>query len=61
MNDMDENIIRSVIEEGVAQVDDSLIVTDFDSAYNKDTRKLNVFFTAKKSNDETFEVSNTWG
>lgn len=57
---MDENVIKSEIEQGVAQVDNSLSITEFVCDYDKETRKLKVHFTAKSEN-ETVEVSNIWG
>ena len=58
---MDENVIKSEIEQGIAQVDSSLTITEFICSYNRDARKLNVSFSAKSSNnDEVVEVSNSW-
>ncbi len=56
---MDENIIKSEIEQGIAQVDKSLNITEFVCNYNKATRELKVFFKAE-SQDTTVEVSNKW-
>lgn len=58
---MDENVIKSEIEQAIAQVDDSLTIDDFVMNYDKTTRKLIVSFTAKRANGETLEVSNIWG
>lgn len=55
---MDE--IRSEIEQGIAQVDSSLTITEFVCDCDKETRKLSVFFSAKNQNGETVEVSNSW-
>lgn len=58
---MDENVIKSEIEQGIAQVDSSLVITEFMCRYNKEARKLDVSFSAKSSNsDEIVEVSNSW-
>lgn len=57
---MDENVIKSEIEQGVAQVDKSLTVDDFVMNYNSKNRKLTVSFTAKSSSGKSLGVSNTW-
>lgn len=58
---MDENVIKSEIEQGIAQVDSSLTIDEFSCTFDKEKRKLKVYFTAKNSNDEKVEVSNVWG
>ena len=58
---MDENVIKSEIEQGIAQVDDTLTITEFACTVDKEQRKLNVFFTAKNPNGETVEINNNWG
>lgn len=58
---MDENAIKSEIEQGIAQVDDTLTITDFSCDFGKEKRKLNVFFTAKNANGDTVEINNAWG
>lgn len=57
---MDENVIKSEIEQGIAQVDPTLIISEFACDYDKQTRSLRVFFTAKTSDGETLEVQNSW-
>ena len=58
---MDENIVRSEIEQAIEQVDDTLTIDDFSCVFEKDERKLKVNFTAKNSKGDTVEVSNIWG
>lgn len=58
---MDENVIKSEIEQGVAQVDSSLTITDFSCNIDKEKRILNVFFTAKNANNETVKIQKNWG
>ena len=58
---MNESIIRSEIERGVAQVDDSLEITEFSVDLDKTTRKQKVFFTVRTQDGETMEVSDEWG
>ena len=58
---MDESAIRSEIEQGIAQVDESLTISDFACVFDKENRKLKVGFTAKKPTDETVEVNVAYG
>ena len=57
---MDENVIKSEIEQAVAQVDPSLTVDEFAIAYDSTHRTLTVRFTAKSASGEALEVTNTW-
>ena len=58
---MNENAIKSEIEKGIKQVDDTLTITDFACNIDKEKRQLNVFFTARNANGESVEIKNTWG
>lgn len=58
---MDENVIKSEIEQGIAQVDDALTITEFSCNFDKGKRKLDVFVSAKNPNDETVEINTSWG
>ena len=58
---MDENAIKSEIEQGVAQVDDTLTITEFSCIVDKEKRHRSVFFKAENPNGETVEISNSWG
>ena len=58
---MDETIIRSEIEQGIAQVDETLTISDFACIFDKENRKLKVGFTAKKPTNETVEVNVSYG
>lgn len=58
---MDENVIKSEIEQGIAQVDSSLTIDSFECKFDQKTRKLTVRFTAKSQNNETVEVRSTLG
>ena len=57
---IDENIIRSEIEQGIAQVDETLTIDEFECQFDSATRKQRVKFTAKNSNDESVEVNLLW-
>lgn len=61
VNDMDENVIKSEIEQAIAQVDASLTIDEFSCIYDKEKRNLKVIFTAKNSEGDTVEVTNRWG
>ena len=52
---------KSEIAEGIAQVDETLKIDKFSYSVDKETRESNISFTAKNSNDETLEISNSWG
>ena len=57
---MDENVIRAEIEQGLAQVDSTLTITDFLCQHDTKTRTITVHFTAKSESGETVEVSTKW-
>lgn len=57
---IDEEVIRSEIEQGVAQVDDTLTIDDFSCIYDNESRNLKVLFTAKTADNETISVSTDW-
>ena len=57
---MDENVVKNEIEQGIAQVDSSLTINEFVCDFDKETRKLSIFFTAKNAEDETVEVKQSW-
>lgn len=56
----DVNVIKSEIEDGVEQVDNTLTVDSFQCEYDKEKRNLKVKFTAKNSSGETVVIQNTW-
>ena len=57
---MDEDVIKSEIESGIAQVDSSLLLDDFSCTLDNETRVLNVYFTATSSSGETIAVDTTY-
>lgn len=57
---IDENVIRSEIEQGIEQVDESMTIEEFECEYDKETRTQKVRFTAKNSNNESAEVNVEW-
>ena len=57
---MNEDAIKSEIENGIAQVDDTLSIDEFTCNFDKDTRVLSVSFTATSSSGETIAVDTTY-
>lgn len=49
---IDEDIVRSELQQGLSQVDNSFIITFFEMDLNKLTRKLKVSFTAQNNTSE---------
>lgn len=58
---MDENEIKNEIAQGVAQVDDTLTITDFSCTVDKGKRTCSVFFKAENTDGEAVEIRNSWG
>lgn len=54
------NVVKAEIEDGVAQVDDTLSVGDYTLKDDIKTRIRSVHFTATAQNGDTMEVSNKW-
>ena len=54
---IDEEIVKSEILEGLLQVDNSFILTDFSMSLDDNTRKLKVSFKATNADGETIETS----
>lgn len=60
-NVINEEIVKNEILQGLLQVDSSFFIENFETSFESKTRKLNVYFTAKNSNNETVEINNVWG
>ena len=59
---IEEDVVRSEIQDGLSQVDENLILDEVVNDFDKDTRKLTTYF--KATNTETEEVIETtmnWG
>lgn len=54
---MNEDLIKSEIEQAVAQVDASLTVDDFATDYDSAKRGLTVHFTAKSTGNEDMSIN----
>lgn len=51
-----DDVIKSEIEDAVAQVDDSLTVDNFATDFDSNDRRLTAHFTAKTANDEDMNI-----
>lgn len=60
MIQVDEDIVRTEIQNGLSQVDSTFAITDFSCHFDPETRKLTVLFTAKNDNGEIVEDSVEW-
>ena len=49
---VDEEIIRNEIQQGLIQVDSSFVMTSFEMNMDAQTRTLKILFTAKNENGE---------
>lgn len=58
---VDEEIVKSNILNGLLQIDPSFMFTAFNMSADKATRKLNVSFTATNAENETVNVGTTIG
>lgn len=60
-NIVEDEVIKAEMQDGLSQVDENLVVDNFESAFDKSARKLRVCFTAvNKETDEAIEISNEW-
>ena len=58
---VEDDVLKSVILQGLRQVDETFFLESFASKYDKRKRKLTVNVTAKTENGETITISNVWG
>ena len=56
-NIVEDELIKAEMQDGLSQVDENLIIDNFECAFDKETRKLRAHFTANnKETDENIEV-----
>ena len=61
-NIVEDELVRAEIQDGLSQVDENLIVDEFECAYAAETRTLKVIATIKnKQTSETMEINEVWG
>ena len=53
---MNEDLIKSEIEQAIAQVDNSLTIDNFAIDYNSTNRRLTVHFTATSADDKEMNI-----
>lgn len=59
-NIIEDDVIKAEIQDGLSQVDENLVIGDFETVFEKETRKLRVFFTAvNRETGETVEINET--
>ena len=61
-NIVEDEVIKAEMQDGLSQVDENLVVDNFESVFDKSARKLRVCFTAvHKETAEAIEISNELG
>ena len=59
---VEDDVIKSVLQDGISQVDENLIIEEFESAFEKETRKLRTYIKAvNKETDEQVEINQVFG
>lgn len=57
MKNINEELIKSEIQDGLEQVDSTLRLTDFECFFDRLNRRLKVTCAAKNDNDETVKTT----
>lgn len=57
---VDEDMIKSEIEEGLSQIDSSFSITEFSYEFDSDKRKLKVSFSATNDDGTVIDGENTF-
>ena len=61
-NVVENEIIKAEMQDGLSQVDENLVIDNFETVFESDTRKLRVSFTAvNKETAENIEINNVMG
>lgn len=55
---IDKDVIKNEIEQGLSQVDSSFALTSFSAEFDKRSRKLDIAFQAENNDNETVEIEN---
>lgn len=58
--DINEDLIRDTIMDGLSQVDNTFAINNFKTNFNKSTRKLKVDFDAINDDGENIALSDVW-
>ena len=60
-NVIENEVVKSVIQDGLSQVDENLIIDKFECAFDAEARRLRVHLTAKnKETEETVAIDNVF-
>ncbi len=60
-NVVSEEVVKSIMQDGLTQVDENLIISEFECAFDKESRKLRVYFKAiNKENGENIEINKVY-
>ena len=60
-NIVDDETVKAVMQDGISQVDENLIIDGFECAFENDKRKLRVHCSVKnKKTEETIEIDNVF-
>lgn len=57
---VEDDNVKSEILDGLLQIDDTFVITDFSTERNAETRKLDVKFTASTADEETVTVDTSY-
>ena len=61
-NIIEDEVIRAELQDGARQVDENLVIDDFESVFERGTRTLRTYCKAvNKETGETVELNNIWG
>ncbi len=56
---VENEIIKAAMQDGLSQVDENLVIDNFETVFESDTRILRVSFTAvNKETAESIEINN---
>lgn len=59
-NIIEDDVIKAEIQDGLSQVDENLIIDDFEAVFEQETRTLRVSFTAvNKETSEAVKITET--
>lgn len=58
-NIVEDDVIKAEMQDGLSQVDENLIIDNFETVFESKTRKLRIGFTAvNKETAERIEINN---
>ena len=59
-NIVDDEIIKAEMQDGLSQVDENLVIDDFETVFESETRKLRVHFVVvNKETTEKIDINET--